>query len=316
MSILQWNINSFYQNRPELEYLLQNNPAIICLQETKAKEPLKMRGFTSYNIYSKTADNRACGGVSILIKNCVSQVRVPITSNLQCVAVRVSLHKTFTVCCIYLPPSQSFSKDDLEHIYSQLPAPVMLVGDFNSHHTSWGNTYNSTKGNEIEKFITENSLSIMNDGSYTFLHSGNGTRTAIDLSICHPSLFLDFKWNIGEDLCGSDHYPIFIEPILPSPDESPPHYIFSKANWDVFSHYCETEITSDIFESESEPISLFTEKIIEIADKCIPLSSGKSQKRKRPWFNKECKDAINNRKKALSKFHKFPTTENFINFKY
>ena len=62
MSILQWNINSFNQNRPELEYLLQNNPALACLQETKAKEPLKMRGFTSYNVYSKSTDNRACGG--------------------------------------------------------------------------------------------------------------------------------------------------------------------------------------------------------------------------------------------------------------
>ena len=87
MSILQWNINSFLQNRPELECLLQNNPALVCLQETKAKEPLKIRGYTSYNLYSRTADNRACGGVSILVKNSIPQVRIPITSNLQCVAV-------------------------------------------------------------------------------------------------------------------------------------------------------------------------------------------------------------------------------------
>ena len=52
MTILQWNINSIYQNRPELELLLQNNPSLVCLQETKAKEPIKIRGYTSYNIYS------------------------------------------------------------------------------------------------------------------------------------------------------------------------------------------------------------------------------------------------------------------------
>ena len=316
MSIIQWNINSFHQNRPELEHLLQNNPAIICLQETKAKEPLKMRGFTSYNVFSRAADDRACGGVSVLIKNCISQTRVPVTSNIQCVAVRVSLHRTFTVCSIYIPPSQSFAIADLDHIYSQLPSPAMLVGDFNAHHVSWGNNRTSTKGIIIDNFLRKNSLNLMNDGSFTYLHPGSGTQTAIDLSICHPSLFLDFKWRVSDDSSGSDHFPIFIDTLLPSPDESPPHLILSKANWDLFSHYCETEITTDIFENESYPISIFTAKINEIANKCIPSSSGKCKKRKRPWFNQECKDAINSRKKSLSNFQKQPTQDNLIHFKH
>ncbi len=40
---------------------------------------------------------------------------------------------------------------------------------------------------------------------------GTGTFSAIDLSFCHPSLLLDFSWHIGEDVCHSDHYPIFLE---------------------------------------------------------------------------------------------------------
>ena len=316
MTIIQWNINSFYQNRPELEYLLTNNPSCICLQETKAKEPLKMRGYTSYNVFSRTADDRACGGVSILVKNSIAQARVPVTSNIQSVAVRISLHRTLTICCIYIPPSQSFARKDLEHIYSQLPAPAMILGDFNAHHVAWGNNNSTFKGNIVDDFICKNSLSLLNDGSYTYIHPGNSGRTAIDLSICHPILSLDFNWRVSDDLCGSDHLPIFIDTVLPSPADSLPHYVLPKANWDLFTHYCETEITSELFENESFPITIFSGKLIEIADKCIPISSGKSKKIKRPWFNKDCKDAINNRKKALSKFEKYPTTDNFINFKH
>ena len=319
MSILQWNINSFEQNRPELEYLLQQNPSLICLQETKAKEALKLRGFTSFNVFSKAADNRACGGVSILVKNNVPKQRIPIVSNIQCVAVKVSLHKSFTVCCVYIPPSRSFSTDDLEHIYSQLPAPAMLVGDFNAHHVAWGNNNTDARGKIVDDFISRDSLSLMNDGSFTYLHPGNGAQTAIDLSICHPSLFLDFKWKVTEDLCGSDHFPIFIDPVLPSPDESPPRWILSKANWELFSELCEEQITPEIFkniENNANPITIFTGKIIEIADKCIPKSSGKSKKRKRPWFNQECKDVINNRKKALLQFQRNPNNENVIHFKH
>ena len=122
----------------------------------------------------------------------------------------------------------------------------------------------------------------MNDGSITSIHPGNGGRTAIDLSICSPNLFLDYKWTVSDDLHGSDHLPIFIDPLLPSPDESPPRWILSKANWELFSQLCEEQITRDIFDNDDYdgPISIFTEKLIEIADKCIPTSSGKSKKRK------------------------------------
>ena len=36
------------------------------------------------------------------------------------------------------------------------------------------------------------------------------TFTAIDLTLCRPSLFFtDFSWEVGLDPCGSDHFPIF-----------------------------------------------------------------------------------------------------------
>ena len=73
MTIIQWNINSFYQNRPELEYLLTNNPTCICLQETKAKEPLRMRGYTSYNVFSRTADDR---DLQVLIKFIINYLSI------------------------------------------------------------------------------------------------------------------------------------------------------------------------------------------------------------------------------------------------
>jgi exonuclease III len=60
MSIIQWNINSYNENRPELERLLSLNPALVCLQETRADAPLKVKGYISYNVYSRTTDDRAC----------------------------------------------------------------------------------------------------------------------------------------------------------------------------------------------------------------------------------------------------------------
>jgi len=43
-------------------------------------------------------------------------------------------------------------------------------------------------------------------GNLTYFHPGIGSLSAIDLSLCHPSLYLDLSWSVHEDLCGSDHY--------------------------------------------------------------------------------------------------------------
>ena len=51
-------------------------------------------------------------------------------------------------------------------------------------------------------------LCILNDGSSTYIHPATGSTSALDLPICGPSLVLDYKWNIYEDLCGSDHFPM------------------------------------------------------------------------------------------------------------
>jgi hypothetical protein len=48
-------------------------------------------------------------------------------------------------------------------------------------------------------------------GSDTYLHPGNGSYSAIDLTVTDPSLHLDFSWKVHDDLCGSDHFPIVLE---------------------------------------------------------------------------------------------------------
>ena len=50
----------------------------------------------------------------------------------------------------------------------------------------------------------------MNDKSNTFLDSGKGTFSTLDLSLCHPSLYVDYNWSVYEDQHGSDEFPIII----------------------------------------------------------------------------------------------------------
>ena len=61
-------------------------------------------------------------------------------------------------------------------------------------------------------------------------------------------------------------------------------------------------------------MSALTSALHDISEKCIPKSSTRS-KRRNPWFNDECKAAINKCKSALRKFNKNPSRENHTHSK-
>ena len=70
----------------------------------------------------------------------------------------------------------------------------------------------------------------------TYLHPATGKFSSLDLSICHPSLLLDFDWTVSEDQHGSDHFPVIIESGNNSTNDHNAKWKLNKANWELY-HY-------------------------------------------------------------------------------
>lgn len=56
---------------------------------------------------------------------------------------------------------------------------------------------------------------------------------------------MDYGWKVHDDLCGSDHFPIFLEILQPLKDERLPHWKLNKANWEFFETLCEQKLFPD-----------------------------------------------------------------------
>ncbi len=128
---LSWNLNGLRAHSEELRLIIsRHKPFIVCLQETHLLplHPLSLRGF---NIYRFDQDDglRAHGGVAVLIRDSLFSEEHNVRTDLQTVCVRVHLPSfSFTVCSIYIPPGQVVSQEELEDVFSQLPAPFLLRG--------------------------------------------------------------------------------------------------------------------------------------------------------------------------------------------
>ena len=316
-TILQWNCRGFRANFEELKLIAKEiNPSAFCLQETKIKDNtnISFKGYANFHTYGPLAGplaDHATGGASILVRQDIYHSQVPINTNIQAVAIRVTLHKTITLCSIYLPPKTPINLQDLNNLLNQLPPPFLLMGDFNSHNPLWGGNILDGRGRVIEDFVLSHSLCLLNNGSNTYLHPGHGTYSAIDLTVVSPELFMDFSWRVLDDLHGSDHFPIKTKFETPSRAHREPAWRINKADWHLFNEQCQQQLNKN----EELSANKFAEILSKIADETIPKTSTYPKHISNPWFDDSCAAAVRDRKKSLRRFFRQPSHANLINFK-
>ena len=156
--IVQWNCRGFKINFNEISLLIHKfNPVAFCLQETHLKQSdnVTLKHYSLYNCYDPN-DDRAKGGSLICIRNNILHSEIKLATNLQATAVRISLHKTITLCSIYIPPQYKLELQELNNLITQLPSPYIIMGDFNGHNPLWGSDKLTDKGKKLEDFANQN----------------------------------------------------------------------------------------------------------------------------------------------------------------
>ncbi len=189
--LIQWNCRGLRANFNELLLLMQKeNPVAIALQELAIPESyiFQNRHYSLFPSLPPPSSTRSHGGAGILIRKNIPHSPLPLNTSLQAVACRISTPQPITVCSIYLPPTSSWTETDLLNLVSQLPPPVLLLGDFNAHNSLWGCSSTDGKGQEIADFLLSSSMCLLNNKQSTYIHPATGTCSSIDLALCHPSL--------------------------------------------------------------------------------------------------------------------------------
>ncbi|GBL75200.1 hypothetical protein AVEN_194439-1 [Araneus ventricosus] len=135
-TFLSWNCRGIRSKLQDLKGLINFfNPVCIGLQETflSSNVPLKLRGYNSVRKDTATGSNHS-GGVCILTSNLYPSTPLTLHTSLKAVVVQVHARTLVTVCCVYLPPRDVISQQDLHTLVDQLPTPFILLGDSPQGH--------------------------------------------------------------------------------------------------------------------------------------------------------------------------------------
>lgn len=222
-NIIQINIKSIKAHKNELEtFLGEMKTDFALLQETNLNSSEEF-SISKYEFISKPRKNKKGGGVGILVHKSYAYEKIKIkkVSPIEIIGIKTKIKNLeYHIFSIYIPPksqqvtlkkvSESFSKI-IENL--QKHERIIIGGDFNSHHTSWGSEKIDWFGRTINDLTVESEMVNLNEiflyknkEKASFFNEPRQVKSVIDLTLISPNVLnqiCDFE--ITDENLGSDH---------------------------------------------------------------------------------------------------------------
>ena len=316
--IVQWNCEGLKQKRDVLlEIIREKNPLCICLQETKLPKDsdFSIRGYKSFLKNLDVEEGNAHGGVGIWVKNDKPAHRITLNTNLQAVAVSLMMGKRVNICSLYLPPNEVIPRQEIENLVKQLPKPFLLLGDFNAHSRLWFDRRDCARGKVLQKIIEDRDIFLLDQDKATHISRAHQTTSHIDLSVVSLDIIEDFDWEADDYFRTSDHAPIYITSRIEEEYSYEQRWVMKKADWGKYTGKTEISRGMEEFNDVDDAVEHLGEVMLDAAEQSIPRSKGSGGRKCPPWWNDECRIAINKRKAAWKKYTVTISLDNLIAFK-
>nr|KAG5697688.1 hypothetical protein BaRGS_000573 [Batillaria attramentaria] len=311
LNIAQWNSEGLQKKKPELQKFLHDNKIdVICIQETMTKDNQKIfiRGFEAFR---RDRKDRHKGGIITFVRNTIPAVEVQHfdTEELEHQTVKLLLPGgDMHVTNCYSPPSTPLG---LHHVNIH-STRHLVVGDFNSHSPSWGYATMDTRGEDLEDWMMEKQLTLINqpDDKPTCYSRAWKTLSTPDVAMATDDIHRITTRTVQTQLGGSDHLPVILNISTEGcrTHSMRPSWNLKRANWEHFSHKTDT-LTNAVEESAdlNKNVKLFTTAILQAAKETIPRGKRKDYI---PHWSKEVDTLHTKLSKARETMEQNPTPEN------
>ena len=319
ITVLQWNCRSLIPKLDSFKYLINSfNCDAFALNETwlDLNDDLN---FNNFNIIRLDRTGRG-GGVLVGIKKCHTFYRIhhtPVTG-IEIVSCQAKIKGTdLSISSVYIPPNTKVSRHQLEDITSCLPEPRLILGDFNSHGTGWGSSYDDNRSKMIYDLCDNFSMTILNTGEVTRISGPHTQESRLDLSLASSMLSLDCTWKVIQDPYGSDHLPIIVSISTGTSGPEPgdiPYDLTRNIDWQKYAD----EIDIAIDAVQELPPEEENRYIVGLIIKCAIAAQTKRftgstvrQRPPTPWWDKECSTANEEKSKAFVEFRRSGLVERY-----
>lgn len=277
LKIITYNILGLKRRFRDFSQLLATErPAVAALQETMLRENQRA-AIPGYVLY-RMDGTRPQRGLALYVRSDLqaSQATIPpLSFEAQAVYLKIGAADIMVVN-VYLSPGHLLPTADLR-ILLQQNAAMLLVGDFNAHHTSWHCQFNSRRGKDLLDLITSEDLRVFFPDEPTHYPFRQGQRPSVlDFGIAQGLTF-GFTTKVVHSL-DSDHLPVVFTASATAARQAPLplRRNYNKADWGLYHSVLDSNLQIRRFSTPAEldaGVEEFTAAIQAAATTAIPSIS-------------------------------------------
>ena len=282
LNIMHTNAERVQNKKSDLQHFVSAHKIdICCIQETHLHKDLRF-SIRGYIPFRADRESTTKGETLTLLKNTIAATEIHKSSedNTEIIGIKAVLKDIpLTVYNTYSPSNKPLQL----HGVNPPQENFLIVGDLNSHSPSWGYKDLDQKGEDLEDWMTENSLVLINkpDDPPTWR-----TTSTPDLAMGTDDVAKTCTRTFGEQLGGSDHKPCNLtldRNTGGQEKKGKPRWNYKKAKWKDFKEDLEIRCKKFPYQGNnlSKKVDNFTQAVLQSAQNAIPRGFRKNL---HPWL--------------------------------
>lgn len=170
--------------------LIEEKIQIAAIQESRLSDiPTLMGEYWSIHADLKVNSRGASIFVHKQIRFQHINFNLPEYPEIEITGVQILSKNPLFIYNVYVHPGKCIHKQLWENIGRDIQYPAIICGDFNCHHTSWGEPQDDPNGVSLFEWIQDEDLILLNDGTPTRRGHPGQRDTAIDLALISSRLY-------------------------------------------------------------------------------------------------------------------------------
>ncbi|XP_045104412.1 uncharacterized protein LOC123499945 [Portunus trituberculatus] len=220
-----------------------------------------------------------------------------------------------TVAVCYNPGGAAGHREFMRYL-STLQPPVLIMGNFNAHHTCWEPDqpphHHNISGNALFQALLDlPHVSLLSPpGLATRFHPHTAAASVLDLFLGDPT-FKDSTFRTGPYM-GSDHLPLLASLPQVSPQPQPgcmPRWRLNSSGWPRYVAALPSSLDTKHLPLD-EAATTIAGVLSEAGTAAFPLIPRRRPRRLgKPWWDAACAQAVQNRRQAWNQLCRTPTIQ-------
>jgi exonuclease III len=207
---LQINLQKSKSSTPALIKYIEDNSIDIVLFQEPYHQKEKIIGFSlKYNILYKITRQHPKTGIAITNKDINTINMTSMATNDLSIAVINAQNRQILLMSSYCSPNESLDSklNNIQKVLNESEIKnIVICMDSNSHSKVWYDRHDDNRGDQINEFLAQNNLILLNNNENKPTFESNVGQSSIDLTIISPEMIgLITDWDVLDEETTSDH---------------------------------------------------------------------------------------------------------------